>query len=111
MCAGLRSIALATTQERGYGFAMRGRAITLKGAEHLPRWRRPSTLLFLMAAAMTISFATWPALLGAATAATALFLINQLINRVAAPHMVRAVGGFGERDALIFPRGLPVVAE
>jgi predicted MFS family arabinose efflux permease len=42
---------------------MHGRTITLKDAERLPRWRRPSTLLFLMAAAMPISFATWSALL------------------------------------------------
>jgi len=42
---------------------MRGRTITLKDAEQLPRWRRPASLLFLMAAAMPISFATWSALL------------------------------------------------
>jgi hypothetical protein len=33
---------------------------------------------------------------------TALFLINYLINMVAAPYMGRAVGRFGERNALIF---------
>ncbi len=42
---------------------MRGRTITLADAEALPRWRRPAALLFLMAAAMPISFATWSALL------------------------------------------------
>ncbi|MDI3336501.1 MFS transporter [Defluviimonas aestuarii] len=39
------------------------RTITLKDAENLPRWRRPAFLLFLMAAAMPIAFATWSALL------------------------------------------------
>lgn len=39
------------------------RTITLKEAETLPRWRRPAFLLFLMAAAMPIAFATWSALL------------------------------------------------
>ncbi|MGB3316655.1 MAG: MFS transporter [Albidovulum sp.] len=39
------------------------RSITLKDAESLPRWRRPAFLLFLMAAAMPIAFATWSALL------------------------------------------------
>ncbi|KGM49506.1 MFS transporter [Pseudooceanicola atlanticus] len=35
----------------------------LADARHLPLWRRPRTLLFLMAAAMPIAFATWSALL------------------------------------------------
>jgi hypothetical protein len=39
------------------------RTITLKEAQHLPRWRRPVFLLFLMSAAMPIAFATWSALL------------------------------------------------
>jgi hypothetical protein len=38
-------------------------AIPISEARHLPVWRRPVTLLFLMAAAMPISFATWSALL------------------------------------------------
>jgi len=37
--------------------------IPLADARHLPRWRRPVTLLFLMAAAMPVAFATWSALL------------------------------------------------
>lgn len=37
--------------------------MTLAEAEALPFWRRPVTLLFVMAAAMPISFATWSALL------------------------------------------------
>lgn len=35
----------------------------LADARYLPLWRRPRTLLFLMAAAMPIAFATWSALL------------------------------------------------
>lgn len=37
--------------------------LPLAEASRLPRWRRPVALLFLMAAAMPISFATWSALL------------------------------------------------
>ncbi|MBM7066554.1 MFS transporter [Actibacterium sp. 188UL27-1] len=37
--------------------------IRLQDAQALPFWRRPITLLFLMAAAMPIAFATWSALL------------------------------------------------
>ncbi|MFX0544964.1 MFS transporter [Roseovarius sp. S1116L3] len=37
--------------------------VPLGEARHLPFWRRPITLLFLMAAAMPIAFATWSALL------------------------------------------------
>ncbi len=37
--------------------------VTLDDARGLPRWRRPETLLFLMAFAMPIAFATWSALL------------------------------------------------
>ena len=37
--------------------------ITLADAEDLPRWRRPITLLFLMAVAMPVAFFTWYALL------------------------------------------------
>ena len=39
------------------------RIVTLADAERLPRWRRPESLLFLMAFAMPIAFATWSALL------------------------------------------------
>ncbi|MES2145954.1 MAG: MFS transporter [Pseudomonadota bacterium] len=39
------------------------RRMTLSEAASLPRWRRPETLLILMAAAMPIAFATWSALL------------------------------------------------
>ena len=37
--------------------------VTLAEAQHLPRWRRPIVLLFLMALAMPIAFNTWAALL------------------------------------------------
>ncbi len=37
--------------------------VSLNDAQHLPRWRRPMALLFVMAAAMPIAFATWSALL------------------------------------------------
>jgi hypothetical protein len=39
------------------------RTMTLEEAQALPRWRRPEALLFLMAFAMPIAFATWSALL------------------------------------------------
>ncbi|QBY00092.1 MFS transporter [Rhodophyticola sp. CCM32] len=39
------------------------RIITMEQAKTLPRWRRPQTLLFVMACAMPIAFATWSALL------------------------------------------------
>jgi hypothetical protein len=35
----------------------------LSETDRLPRWRRPEGLLYLMAAAMPLSFATWSALL------------------------------------------------
>lgn len=42
---------------------MRTSPFPLSEARTLPFWRRPMTLLFLMAAAMPIAFATWSALL------------------------------------------------
>lgn len=39
------------------------RRMTLAEAQGLPRWRRPEALLYLMAFAMPMSFATWTALL------------------------------------------------
>lgn len=39
------------------------KTVTLHDAKNLPFWRRPITLLFLMAAAMPIAFSTWSALL------------------------------------------------
>ena len=40
-----------------------GRTLAIEDAEHLAFWRRPVFLLFLMSAAMPLSFATWNALL------------------------------------------------
>ncbi|MCC5974144.1 MAG: MFS transporter [Rubellimicrobium sp.] len=37
--------------------------VTLAAAEALPAWRRPTALLFVMAAAMPVAFATWSALI------------------------------------------------
>ena len=37
--------------------------LPISAVANLPRWRRPLTLLFLMAAAMPLAFATWSALL------------------------------------------------
>lgn len=42
---------------------MMNRTISIAEAASLPLWRRPTTLLFLMAAAMPLAFATWSALL------------------------------------------------
>ena len=39
------------------------RTVSLSDAQNLPIWRRPVTLLFLMAAMMPIAFSTWAALL------------------------------------------------
>ncbi|MFC2970283.1 MFS transporter [Acidimangrovimonas pyrenivorans] len=39
------------------------RSLSLDDARQLPRWRRPETLLFVMAAAMPLAFSTWQALL------------------------------------------------
>lgn len=56
-------MALATAKEASYVGPMRIPTLTLKEAAHLPRWRQPAFLLFLMAAAMPIAFSTWSALL------------------------------------------------
>ena len=42
---------------------MRATTVTLADAENLPRWRRPESLLILVAFAMPVAFATWSALL------------------------------------------------
>src|SRR6056297_4079145 len=39
------------------------RSFPIDDARSLPVWRRPVTLLFVMAAAMPVAFATWSALL------------------------------------------------
>ena len=66
------------------------RTVPLSEATNLPVWRRPVTLLFLMAAAMPIAFSTWSALL------------NNFVIEVAAfdgsdigwLHTVREIPGF-----------------
>ncbi|MGR3468809.1 MAG: MFS transporter [Shimia sp.] len=65
-------------------------SVPLDAARHLPLWRRPVTLLFLMAIAMPIAFSVWSALL------------NNFVIEVAsfdgfdigALHMVREIPGF-----------------
>ncbi|MDD9715940.1 MFS transporter [Dinoroseobacter sp. PD6] len=66
------------------------RLVPLAEAAELPRWRQPVTLLFLMAFAMPIAFATWSALLN-----------NFVIERAAFTgveigwlHTVREIPGF-----------------
>jgi len=53
---------LASGKRSAYDTFM-ARIIPLADATALPFWRRPVTLLFLMAAAMPIAFSTWSALL------------------------------------------------
>ena len=43
--------------------ALFSNTVPLDEIEHLPPWRRPAILLFVMAAAMPIAFSTWSALL------------------------------------------------
>jgi hypothetical protein len=56
---------LASVSKAAYVGPMFARVPTLaiKDTAHLPRWRQPAFLLFLMAAAMPIAFSTWSALL------------------------------------------------
>ena len=54
---------LGSTILAGRGNAILMKTISLSDAQSLPFWRRPVTLLFLMAAAMPIAFSTWSALL------------------------------------------------
>jgi len=44
-------------------FAKTSNPVTLEQAKSLPRWRQPIVLLFLMGAAMPLSFSVWSALL------------------------------------------------
>ncbi len=64
--------------------------VTLSDAQNLPLWRRPITLLFLMAAAMPIAFSTWSALLNN-------FVIdfaNFTGKEIGVLHSVREIPGF-----------------
>ncbi|MEM8597185.1 MAG: MFS transporter, partial [Pseudomonadota bacterium] len=67
-----------------------GRAVPVGAADALPRWRRPETLLLLMAIASPLAFATWMALLN-----------NFVVERAAFDgfdigvlHVVREIPGF-----------------
>ena len=64
--------------------------ISLDEAKHLPLWRRPVALLFLMAFAMPIAFNTWAALLNNFVVAAADF-DGFDISRL---HFVREIPGF-----------------
>jgi len=62
----------------------------LSEAHHLPRWRRPEALLYLMAAAMPLSFATWSALLNNFVIEVASFTGRE----IGWLHTVREIPGF-----------------
>ncbi len=64
--------------------------IPLAHAKDLPVWRRPVSLLFLMAAAMPIAFATWSALLNNFVIEVALFDGSD----IGWLHTVREIPGF-----------------
>jgi len=64
--------------------------VPLSDARHLPLWRRPTTLLFLMAAAMPVAFATWSALLNNFTIEVAGFDGSD----IGWLHTVREIPGF-----------------
>jgi hypothetical protein len=60
----IRCVILSLASAAGSAYELRmARIVRLADAGALPLWRRPITLLFLMAAAMPIAFATWSALL------------------------------------------------
>ena len=87
-----RVFALVNRDGCGYGFAMQNqiRTVPLSEAQAQPLWRRPVGLLFLMAAAMPVAFATWSA------------LVNNFVIEVAGftgveigwLHTVREIPGF-----------------
>ena len=62
MCTDAQVLALVFCAKRAYGRGMK-QIVPLENAQSLPLWRRPVTLLFLMAAAMPVAFSTWSALL------------------------------------------------
>ena len=73
--------------------------MTLAEAQALPKWRRPVTLLYLMAAAMPLSFAVWSALLN-----------NFVIERAGFTgveigwlHSVREIPGFLAIGVIVVP--------
>ena len=77
--------------------------VPLADARTLPLWRRPTTLLFLMAAAMPIAFSTWSALLNNFTIEVAGFDGSD----IGWLHTVREIPGFlaiGVIAVIIFMR-------
>ncbi len=66
------------------------RIVPLNDARAGPIWRRPTTLLFLMAAAMPLSFATWSALLNNYV----IEVINFTGVEIGWLHTVREIPGF-----------------
>jgi len=56
-------LAVAKVQRAKYHLPMARQQMTLAEAQTLPPWRRPEALLFLIAVAMPLAFATWSALL------------------------------------------------
>jgi predicted MFS family arabinose efflux permease len=69
---------------------MPGRRISLDEARSLPFWRGPEALLYLMAAAMPLSFATWSALLNNFVIEVAAFTGRE----IGWLHTVREIPGF-----------------
>ncbi len=77
--------------------------VTLEEARRLPLWRRPTTLLFLMAFAMPIAFYTWYALLNNFTKEVAAFDGSD----IGLLHTIREIPGFlavGVIAVIIFMR-------
>lgn len=66
------------------------KTIALSDARSLPFWRRPITLLFLMAAAMPVAFSTWSALLNNFVIEAAGFTGKE----IGLLHSVREIPGF-----------------
>ncbi|MBA3909800.1 MAG: MFS transporter [Rhodobacter sp.] len=64
--------------------------MSLADSARLPRWRRPEALLYLMAAAMPLSFATWSALLNNFVIEVASFTGKE----IGWLHSVREIPGF-----------------
>ncbi len=64
--------------------------VPLSAAASLPRWQRPETLLYLLAAAMPLSFATWSALLNNFVIEVAAFSGKE----IGWLHTVREIPGF-----------------
>jgi Major Facilitator Superfamily len=66
------------------------KTVPLTDAPRLPRWQRPETLLYLLAAGMPLSFATWSALLNNFVIEVAAFTGKE----IGWLHTVREIPGF-----------------